>query len=87
LKNGKLLVIIFDPIVIQYILKLINLYQFSFSQCVGGMWSTREITSSADKEIFARTTIRELVLYVMFLVVLSIGINIKSVILSIIVFY
>jgi len=43
----------------------------SFTHCVGGMWSTREMTSNnEDREIFVRTTIRELVVYCIFIVVL-----------------
>lgn len=34
------------------------------------MWSTREIETNANKEVYVRTTIRELVIYVIFLVVL-----------------
>ena len=49
------------------------MFVFSFSHCVGGMWATREMDENVDKEIFVRTTIRELVIYLMFLVILGIG--------------
>ena len=43
----------------------------SFTHCVGGMWATREMANTNDdREIFVRTTIRELVVYCIFLVVL-----------------
>ena len=34
-----------------------------------GMWASREMTSKEDREIFVRTTIRELIVYLIFLVV------------------
>jgi hypothetical protein len=44
------------------------------------MWSTRETLSvNEDKEIVVRTTIRELVVYCMFIFVLSLGVQINSV--------
>ena len=44
---------------------------YYFSKCIGGMWSTRDIETNANKEVFVRTTIRELVIYAIFLVVLT----------------
>merc|ERR1711936_293815 len=42
-----------------------------FTHLVGGMWSTREMTPiNVDKEIYVRTTIRELVVYCIFIFVL-----------------
>ena len=45
---------------------------FFFSKNILGMWATREMTSKDDREIFVRTTIRELVVYLIFLVVFCI---------------
>ena len=40
------------------------------------MWSTREMTPiNVDKEIYVRTTIRELVVYCIFIFVLCMGIT------------
>ena len=39
--------------------------------CFEGLWSTRQMNSTDDREIIVRTTIRELVVYIAFLVVLS----------------
>ena len=36
------------------------------------MWATREMNPTEDREIFVRTTIRELVVYIIFLVVLCV---------------
>ena len=36
------------------------------------MWATREMDTSRDREIYVRTTIRELVVYIIFLTVLCI---------------
>ena len=36
-----------------------------------GLWSTREIETNANKEVYVRTTIRELIIYMIFLVVLT----------------
>ena len=36
-----------------------------------GLWSTREIETNASKEVYVRTTIRELTIYMIFLVVLT----------------
>ncbi|CAG0892278.1 unnamed protein product [Cyprideis torosa] len=44
----------------------------SFTGCIGGMWATRQMTSSKDREIYVRTTLRELVVYVVFLIILCI---------------
>lgn len=45
-----------------------------FTNLVGGMWSTREMTPiNTDKEIYVRTTIRELVVYCIFIFVLCMG--------------
>eukprot|EP00095_Tigriopus_kingsejongensis_P002369 maker-scaffold579_size130606-snap-gene-0.31 protein:Tk02369 transcript:maker-scaffold579_size130606-snap-gene-0.31-mRNA-1 annotation:"pkd2 " len=44
----------------------------SFTNCIGGMWATREMEAIDDREVFVRTTIRELVVYSIFLVVLCI---------------
>ena len=47
-----------------------------FTHLVGGMWSTREMTPiNVDKEIYVRTTIRELVVYCIFIFVLCMGNN------------
>ena len=43
------------------------LYLFTFL----GLWSTREIETNANKEVYVRTTIRELIIYMIFLVVLT----------------
>lgn len=46
----------------------------SFTHLIGGMWSTREMTPiNVDKEIYVRTTIRELVVYCIFIAVLCIS--------------
>ena len=37
-----------------------------------GMWASREMDTSRDREIYVRTTIRELVVYIIFLTVLCI---------------
>ena len=42
-------------------------YLFTFL----GLWSTREIETNANKEVYVRTTIRELIIYMIFLVVLT----------------
>ena len=39
---------------------------------ITGMWATREMDTSRDREIYVRTTIRELVVYIIFLTVLCI---------------
>ena len=36
------------------------------------MWATRQMTEKDDREVFVRTTIRELVVYIIFLVVFCI---------------
>ena len=36
------------------------------------MWATRQMTKSKDREIYVRTTLRELVVYVIFLIILII---------------
>ncbi|TRY80961.1 hypothetical protein TCAL_09384 [Tigriopus californicus] len=43
-----------------------------FMRCCGGMWSTREMNTSTDRELYVRTTIRELVVYCVFIGILSI---------------
>ena len=49
---------------------------YKFTHLVGGMWSTREMTPiNVDKEVYVRTTIRELVVYCIFIAVLCISIN------------
>ncbi|CAB4061849.1 PKD2 [Lepeophtheirus salmonis] len=45
---------------------------YIFSKAIGGMWVTREMQSSTKREIYVRTTIRELLIYFMFLLVLCI---------------
>ena len=47
--------------------KYICPFLFKFS----GLWSTREIETNANKEVYVRTTIRELIIYMIFLVVLT----------------
>jgi len=42
----------------------------SFTNCIGGMWTTRQMTHTNDREIVVRTTLRELVVYITFLIVL-----------------
>ena len=43
------------------------------NQLIGlGMWATRQMTEKDDREVFVRTTIRELVVYIIFLVVFCI---------------
>lgn len=37
-----------------------------------GMWATRQMTKDEDREIYVRTTLRELVVYIIFLVILCI---------------
>lgn len=37
-----------------------------------GMWATRQMTKAEDREIYVRTTLRELVIYIIFLVILCI---------------
>ena len=47
---------------------------YKFTHLVGGMWNTREMTPiNVDKEIYVRTTIRELVIYCIFIVVLCLS--------------
>ena len=41
-----------------------------FTNCIGGMWATQTINETQDRETFVRTTIRELVVYSIFLLVL-----------------
>lgn len=41
-----------------------------FTTCIGGLWATQTINKKNDRETFVRTTIRELVVYCMFLLVL-----------------
>ncbi|CAG0885259.1 unnamed protein product [Darwinula stevensoni] len=43
-----------------------------FTGCLGGMWATRQMNKTKDREIYVRTTLRELVVYVVFLIVLCI---------------
>uniref|UniRef100_A0A6A7FVV9 Polycystin-2-like n=2 Tax=Hirondellea gigas TaxID=1518452 RepID=A0A6A7FVV9_9CRUS len=43
-----------------------------FSSCVGGLWATRQMSKSNDREEFVRTTLRELVVYILFLIILCI---------------
>lgn len=45
---------------------------YNFTHCLGGMWSTRQMNNNDDREIFVRTTIRELVVYCIFLIVLCV---------------
>ncbi|XP_037791785.1 polycystin-2-like [Penaeus monodon] len=45
---------------------------YSFSTCVSRMWATRQMTKDEDREIYVRTTLRELVVYIIFLVILCI---------------
>ncbi|XP_043203547.1 polycystin-2-like isoform X1 [Amphibalanus amphitrite] len=44
----------------------------SFTNCIGGMWTTRQMTHTTDREIVVRTTLRELVVYLVFLIILCI---------------
>nr|QCO69757.1 polycystin-2 [Amphibalanus improvisus] len=44
----------------------------SFTNCIGGMWTTRQMTHTNDREIVVRTTLRELVVYLVFLIVLCV---------------
>ena len=37
-----------------------------------GMWTTRQMTHTHDREIVVRTTLRELVVYIVFLIILCI---------------
>ena len=47
---------------------------YKFTHLIGGMWNTREMTPiNVDKEIYVRTTIRELVIYCIFIVVLCLS--------------
>ncbi|XP_018023502.1 polycystin-2 [Hyalella azteca] len=43
-----------------------------FTECFCGMWATRQMTKSDDREVYVRTTLRELVVYLLFLVILCI---------------
>ncbi|XP_071538109.1 polycystin-2-like isoform X1 [Panulirus ornatus] len=45
---------------------------YSFSTCVSRMWATRQMTKKEDREIYVRTTLRELVVYIIFLIILCI---------------
>lgn len=44
----------------------------SFSGCIGGMWATQQMNVKGDREIHIRTTLRELVIYAIFLCILCI---------------
>ena len=46
---------------------------FYFQKCLGGIWATREMNEDDDKEVYVRTTIRELVIYSIFVLTLSIS--------------
>ena len=47
---------------------------YKFTHLVGGMWNTREMTPiNVDKEIYVRTTIRELVIYCIFIFILCLS--------------
>ncbi len=46
---------------------------FYFTRFVGGMWATREMSAAKDREVYVRTTIRELVIYCIFLCTLCIS--------------
>lgn len=43
-----------------------------FTTFMASMWATKDINQTDDREIVVRTTIRELVLYLIFLVILCI---------------
>ncbi|KAF2355422.1 Polycystin cation channel PKD1/PKD2, partial [Trinorchestia longiramus] len=43
-----------------------------FSECFCGMWATRQMSKNDDREVYVRTTLRELVVYILFLVILCI---------------
>ncbi len=43
-----------------------------FTSFLGGMWATKDMNNTDDREIFIRTTIRELIVYSIFLTVLCI---------------
>lgn len=45
---------------------------YTFSTCVSRMWATRQMTKKEDRELYVRTTLRELVIYIIFLVILCI---------------
>ncbi|XP_064116177.1 polycystin-2-like [Macrobrachium nipponense] len=45
---------------------------YNFSSCVSRMWATRQMTKAEDREVYVRTTLRELVIYIIFLVILCI---------------
>ncbi|XP_069958832.1 polycystin-2 isoform X1 [Cherax quadricarinatus] len=45
---------------------------YSFSTCIGRMWATRQMVQKEDREIYVRTTLRELVVYLIFLLILCI---------------
>ena len=54
---------------------LIFLHFVVYTHCLHslvGMWASREMDTSRDREIYVRTTIRELVVYIIFLTVLCI---------------
>ncbi|XP_043237862.1 polycystic kidney disease 2-like 1 protein [Amphibalanus amphitrite] len=40
--------------------------------CIGGLWTSREMTDMEDREIVVRTNLRELIVYLVFLAVVSI---------------
>ena len=46
---------------------------YYFHKCLGGIWATREMNLDDDKEVYVRTTIRELVIYSIFVLTLSIS--------------
>lgn len=39
---------------------------------VAGMWATRQMTKGEDREVYVRTTLRELVIYIIFLIILCV---------------
>lgn len=46
--------------------------QYINGVCVAGMWATRQMTKGEDREIYVRTTLRELVIYIIFLIILCV---------------
>ncbi|GAB6019631.1 TRP-like ion channel Pkd2 [Chamberlinius hualienensis] len=42
----------------------------SFSGCITGIWTTRQLANGKDREIYVKTTIRELIVYIFFLAIL-----------------
>ena len=45
---------------------------FAFLQSFNGLWSTKDMNDGMDREVEVRTTVRELVIYLLFLLVIVI---------------